>query len=227
MKLFVNDRLIQLLKPEQQNNLSISAFDWVCGKLADFQDERLQGHILLRNCTDEMLQHIIGRLQTKKLKGLLSVTCEPLDYKKLKEELKSHFKIVKAAGGLVLKDDKVLMIFRLGRWDLPKGKLEKYESTEEGALREVEEEAGVKVENITKLCHTWHTYVNEGTRTLKKTSWFLMKCLDDAKMLPQVEEGIEEVKWLNRSEYEIAIKGSYGAIKQVFDAYHALAEKPA
>ena len=107
-----------------------------------------------------------------------------------------------AAGGLVQNDkEEMLMIFRRGKWDLPKGKLDKGETLEKCAIREVQEETGLqKIKLIAPLLITYHTY-HEGTRfILKESHWYKMKAGNDEKLIPQTEEDIEEIRWVPGSE---------------------------
>jgi len=127
--------------------------------------------------------------------------------------------MVEASGGLVFnKDGDILMIFRNGKWDLPKGKLEMGESVEECAIREVEEECGVSgiiIEN--KIKDTYHTYVLEGENILKKTYWYKMKTDYSAKLVPQIEEGITKVSWVDKDQISKKLKNSYGNISDVLN----------
>jgi len=223
MKVFINDRLISILKPEDLKEGLI--FDVVIDHADNLDDVKLIGKVLIYDDSPSHLDTLLEKMQTKKMRKLVEVCYVTSNYKEVKDHLKEKFKIVKAAGGLVLKDDKVLMIYRLGKWDLPKGKLEKDENSLEGALREVEEECGITVQAIEKLCHTRHTYVMEGKNTLKKTTWYLMECLDDSGMKPQVEEDILDLKWMNTEEYNIALQSSYATIQHVFKHFRELKNK--
>ena len=118
-----------------------------------------------------------------------------------------------------MKDDKVLMIYRLGRWDLPKGKIKKNEEREIGALREVEEECNIKVEIAGELTNTWHSYAFKGKKILKKTSWYLMSCIDDSEMMPQLDEDIEEVRFMSVEEVYDILPQTYGSIAYVLTYY--------
>ena len=93
------------------------------------------------------------------------------------------------------------MIFRRGKWDLPKGKLDKGENLEDCALREVEEETGLqKVKLLSPLTISYHTY-HEGTKfILKESHWYNMKVSGEQKLVPQTEEGIVEIKWVTAKE---------------------------
>ncbi len=128
--------------------------------------------------------------------------------------------VIAAAGGIVSKADQVLMIYRLKKWDLPKGKIEKGETPEVGALREVEEECRVKARLLDEVCHTWHTYTRNKRKYLKKTYWYAMECLDDSRMKAQREEGIEEVRWMSESEVYHVLYESYFSIRYVIREYY-------
>lgn len=131
----------------------------------------------------------------------------------------SKYVLIEAAGGLVKnKDGKFLFIFRNGKWDLPKGKAEYDETPEMTALREVEEECGLKNLKIEKeLTKTFHTYKEKGKLILKKTHWYLMTISEEQKLVPQTDEGITEVKWVaeNRIEREVLVN-TYASIKGIF-----------
>ena len=119
------------------------------------------------------------------------------------EDFTHMFKVVEAAGGIVFnKEEKILFIHRLGKWDLPKGKIEKDESLENAALREVEEETSLKELILEKFINnTFHTYKERnGARVLKTTYWFKMSYVGDAEPKPQVEEGITKVEWKNEDQ---------------------------
>jgi len=119
------------------------------------------------------------------------------DVNKLKEDFFSLFKIIKAGGGLVLNEKaEILMIFRRGSWDLPKGKKEKGEKRKETAIREVIEETGIEnVEIINPLPDTYHTYKLGKQRVIKLSYWYLMETKNQL-LIPQVEEDIEKAEWI-------------------------------
>lgn len=168
------------------------------------------------------IQALLDLMETKKLKKLYSVTFAVRYLDEAIQFIKDRFKMIKAAGGLVAKDDKMLMIYRLGKWDLPKGKLDKKEKAGSGALREVEEECGLKVALGHKICVTYHSYSLNGNRIMKKTTWYTMQCLSDQRMKPQLEEGITKLQWMNKAEVNEALKSSYPSIAEVFQQYYAL-----
>jgi len=120
------------------------------------------------------------------------------DLEELKIAFQKKFTIVRAAGGLVKNNEnEILMIFRRGKWDLPKGKLDKDEKLEDCAMREVKEETGLKnVKLASPLIVTYHTY-HEGTRyILKESHWFTMIASGEEVLTPQIEEDILQIKWI-------------------------------
>ena len=119
------------------------------------------------------------------------------------EDFTHMFKVVEAAGGVVRNDkNEILFIRRLGKWDLPKGKIEKGEAVEQAALREVEEETGLDEMILEEfLNHTFHIYTERnGEKILKTTFWFKMHYKGNKIPKPQIEEGISEVSWKNKEE---------------------------
>jgi len=120
------------------------------------------------------------------------------DLEELRKAFYKKFTIIQAAGGLVRNEKKeILMILRRGKWDLPKGKLNKGEKLEDCAVREVEEETGLqKVKLLSPLTITYHTY-HEGARfILKESHWYTMKVTGEQNLIPQTEEDILEIKWV-------------------------------
>lgn len=121
------------------------------------------------------------------------------DLEELKKAFFKKFAFLQAAGGLVTNENnEVLLIFRRGKWDLPKGKLDKGEKLEECAVREVEEETGLKNPKIEfALPTTYHTY-HEGARyILKESNWYKMNVTGEQTLVPQTEEDINEIKWVS------------------------------
>ncbi len=119
------------------------------------------------------------------------------------EDFTHMFKVIEAAGGVVYnKNKEILFIKRLGKWDLPKGKIEKGESLEQAALREVEEETSLSELILEEFInHTFHLYTERnGERVLKTTYWFRMTYLGEKPAKPQIEEGITDVSWKNNEQ---------------------------
>jgi ADP-ribose pyrophosphatase YjhB (NUDIX family) len=129
------------------------------------------------------------------------------------ESFCSDYKVIYAAGGVVYKNDLLLMIFRNGKWDLPKGKKEFNESNESCAIREVTEECGVNDLNIIRFIrNSYHTYSVNSKKILKITAWFLMDSNYKFKLSPQINEGISQVSWVNKDEIPEKLKNSYNNI---------------
>ena len=130
----------------------------------------------------------------------------------------AEFTAVEAAGGVVRNDaGAALMIYRNGRWDLPKGHLETGETIAACAVREVAEETGIEAENESdeELCSTLHCYNLYGKWEMKRTHWFAMRYISGSPR-PQSEEGIARAEWLAGGELENAVRQSYPTIRQVF-----------
>jgi len=136
---------------------------------------------------------------------------------KLKKAFYKHFTPVQAAGGLVKNElNEILFIFRKGKWDLPKGKNDGNEIPKDCAIREVREETGVvKVRGGKKICTTYHTYHEFGKHILKETDWFDMKASSLEKLIPQKEEGIQEIEWVNKVNIPDKLKNSFPLITDV------------
>jgi 8-oxo-dGTP pyrophosphatase MutT (NUDIX family) len=133
----------------------------------------------------------------------------------------SLFSFIKAAGGLV-KDpqNRLLFIYRLGFWDLPKGKIETGEDAPAAALREVTEETGLNNLKIIKpLPSTYHIFERKGKQCLKQTYWFEMSSSREGPLLPQVEEDILEVRWFSRQKVTLPLSITYPAIKELIEGY--------
>jgi len=142
------------------------------------------------------------------------------DEKEIMKKFKEKIPVSKAGGGLVYNTrGEVLFIFRNGKWDLPKGGIEKGEEIEETAIREVEEETGCKgLKIVNKLEKTYHVFINNnGKYKLKMVQWFEMYTDYDGPLVCQEEENIEKVVWLNPEQVKEALNNSYENIKLLFD----------
>lgn len=137
---------------------------------------------------------------------------------------KGNFKVVHAAGGLVTNPSKeILFIYRAKTWDLPKGRVEPGELIEETAVREVEEECGVK-DLVLKnpLLVTYHLSYMDKTQQLKITHWYLMETDFQENLIPQLEEGITKAVFKNQHEIEEAMQNTYANIKLVLGVYNKM-----
>lgn len=217
MNVFIND--IPLIIKKNSEKVYKHRYDLILNPEDEFTSKDLIGDVLIRDVTDGFIDRLLRLMEVKKLKKLKSLTLLARKKKRLILHLKDQFRIVKAAGGLVVKDGMILMIYRLGMWDLPKGKLKKEEDPGVGALREVEEECSITVELGEELPSTWHSYAYNGNKILKKTSWYIMQCLDDSLMKPQAEESIEEVRWMTPQEALSVLDESYASIALVVRHY--------
>lgn len=143
------------------------------------------------------------------------------DFLKMYEQFKSLYLILKAAGGLIKNEnDEFLFIFRRGYWDLPKGKIEIDETKKQAAIREVEEETGIKdVILEKKLCKTYHTYrLKSGKRIIKKSYWYLMSAPKQV-LIPQEAEDIEKAEWTTITAFKANCHPVYKNILEVIEKY--------
>ncbi len=143
------------------------------------------------------------------------------DMDKLKKAFFKHFTMIEAAGGIVQNSKKeLLFIHRLDKWDLPKGKIEKKESAEAAALREVEEETGVtNLHMKKKIGETYHTYNAFGKHYLKTTHWFYMTCTGSQQLTPQTEEHIDEIKWVKTKDIKEPMNDTYPSIRDIMHRF--------
>ena len=131
-------------------------------------------------------------------------------------QLKQQFTLINAAGGLVKNSQsEYLFIFRRGKWDLPKGKLDEGEDFETAAIREVQEECGITHIELGDLYHlSYHIYEENNDWILKQTNWYLMKS-EEKNLIPQLEEGITQTAWLPTSQFEKVRENTYASIDEI------------
>ncbi len=133
--------------------------------------------------------------------------------------IKKEFKTIKAGGGLVFNKEQLLFIFRRKKWDLPKGKLDKGETIEQCAIREIKEETGLKnvvLGNFIDI--TFHFYYEKEKLTIKETHWFEMTS-QDKNTEPQIEEDIEKISWVNESEWQELLQDSFPSIELIISKW--------
>jgi len=173
-----------------------------------------KGYLLLTGA-----MHRNYRLATEHMDkpGTLGVIIEDESGKALIKELENIYEPIDAGGGVVFNEDNdILMIFRRGKWDLPKGKRDDHEMIDACALREVSEETGLKKLVIDKkICNTYHIYAQNNKTLLKHTVWFKMLGTKSDMLNPQQEENILEARWVNEEKLPLIIFKSYDAIKEV------------
>jgi ADP-ribose pyrophosphatase YjhB (NUDIX family) len=219
MNLFVNDMPIRILKPGKQPHPG--NFNHIIDARREaITKAKLVHHTWIDKCSMQHLDSILDLVGSHVPTDLLSLYLTVNDYEAVKSYLKNKFSIVKAAGGLITKKEKFLMIHRLDKWDLPKGKKESGEDYPKTAQREIKEECNITVKAGKKICTTWHTYTMNKKSMLKKTRWFLMEVVDDAKMRPELKEDIDDIRWMNRKEVYHALENSYKSIRFVFEEYY-------
>lgn len=218
MILFINDIPVKILDPEVVPDPG--HYNYVLDSSTEsITQAKLINHVWIRNVSESDFDTLLKFLNSNVPTNILSVIVSTAGFP-LKPYLRLKFKVVKAAGGLIRKKEKFLMIYRLKKWDLPKGKREKNETYKETAVREVEEETKISVKLGRKICTTWHTYTMNKRAMLKKTRWYLMDSADDSKMKPASEEDIEEIRWMTRKEVYHALEHSYQSISYVFEQYY-------
>ncbi len=205
-KIFFKDRVIHLTE-EIEKNLN-NDFDAILkyanqGELIDFisnfeNDESLKNAFIYHHNLYELLTNF-----------------------------REYFRSLPAAGGLIWNDDftAFLGIKRLGVYDLPKGKVEKNETFEEAAIREVKEECNIPtVELLNRLTSTFHTYKINNQTVLKETKWYEMKYIDSTIPTPQKEENIEDIFWVDREKLEEFKSNTYPSIIQVLEKSKRISE---
>lgn len=216
MRLFIKDIKVDILKPSQElklakglkkksyGNFSLQTKGNVC--IDDLKQKELRKLLKVLVDNDSSVESLVLRLR-KEVEPVQAIT-------------KEKFKLIEAGGGIVEKGKKALYIHRLGKWDIPKGKLEKNETIEEGALREVYEECNVKATIQQHLMDTYHIHKYKGKYRLKKTYWYLMEVVGNPKLKPQTEEGIDEVCWFSKkTARSLVYPDTYDSLKELLDIY--------
>lgn len=166
---------------------------------------------------EESLEGLIYQFDAEEHQEQIFVVAD--DVEELFQHFKSCFKYIEAAGGKVYNQKKeVLAIYRLDKWDLPKGKVEKGEAIPEAAIREVEEECGISGVKIKhELNSTYHTYWLKEKFILKQTYWYKMNYSGDEALVPQTEEDIQVVKWLAPDQLDEFKSNTYSSILEVLN----------
>lgn len=217
MNIFLKNKILRIVASQDVERLALTRFDYRLNAQVDFvRFYALTGDVLILGADTELIDRFLLFNFSEKKKKYSSVTFVVNDKKAAKKRVRSYFKVISAGGGVVYnKDNRVLLMKRLGKWDLPKGKADKGEKFRQTAAREVTEETGVTVMVKKHICTTWHTYRLHGKRILKRTKWYVMECVSDKKMKPQVEEDIEELQWMTRPEIAESMGNSYESIRYV------------
>jgi len=156
----------------------------------------------------------------EKTQRLDSIIVYHHDLSQLKADFESLYKILEAGGGVVANEKgDILTMFRRNSWDLPKGKIDKGETKEAAAIREVQEETGLDVVELGDfLLETNHTYKNrKGKRVIKRTYWYKMTT-KEMVLKPEIEEDIELCEWMSAADF-LQKKPLYNTIREVVTAY--------
>lgn len=177
-------------------------------------DERFSELETVSYSGKEKCMDLVRKIEEANHKGAIIIHPDPTQ---VLLEIKSNFTAIHAGGGIVFNPQNELLIMkRLGKWDLPKGKIDPGETVEEGALREVEEECGIDGLKIRKyFTDTFHTYKLQGHRFLKISHWYIMDCHSQLLPTPQIEENITEVKWKAYQEINPKSLDTYESIREL------------
>jgi len=183
-KIYYNDSFVQVTSDRTQMNKKFATI---------FREERE---------IEKFFTHSEAFFDGKTNRNILAITTNA---EKVMRNFRGQVKMIIAGGGIVFNEkDELLMIHRRGKWDLAKGKIEEEENIIDGAKREVEEETGVMIESVSdNPLITYHAYRLKGKNSLKATSWYEMKAKPNQfKLTPQVEEDIDEVRWVKKSDLQ-------------------------
>ena len=192
-KVFVNDKLIRLID--------------------DYSDYESDDHTLfLRYYSREAIAFSVDLLAKNKTMKQLVIYHNDLE--DLWENFSSHYTLISASGGLVKNEQgNVLFIYKRGKWDLPKGKVDEGEALKDAAMREVKEECGIEgLEVVRELDRTYHIYSENSENILKQTHWFEMKSDFNGDFQVDKNEGIEKASWLDEKELKTALENTYPSI---------------
>lgn len=192
--------------------------------LCDAVDETIQPYVHHDDAVfiDELNLHTVkSMIHEMELPQIRAGVFYHSNLEELKKTFFKKFTLVQAAGGLVMNDENaLLLIFRRGKWDLPKGKLDKGEKLEDCALREVKEETNLEnVKLLAPLTVTYHTYHEGSKHILKESHWFTMKAGGEQKPIPQTEEDITDIKWVKPADLASYIKKAFPLVGEILESY--------
>ena len=203
IKIYFDDAPLILADSSDPVVGSFSSFDQIL-TFCDPSDKEVEGII-------ELMAH--GKTST--------VLASSADFEGLKVRFFEKFEIIKAGGGLIRNGaNDILMIFRRGRWDLPKGKLDEGETIDQCAIREVQEETGLlEVSILDKLTITYHTYRERNQFILKESHWFIMNYHGFETAIPQIEEQITEIRWVAITDMKRYFENTYPIIQEIIERF--------
>ncbi|MEL6590861.1 MAG: NUDIX domain-containing protein [Bacteroidota bacterium] len=195
----------------------------------EFPDQ--QFYVLADN-SERFLNHVFD-LQANELWRGLDLSVEFIfqseaQIRQFLDSFRERFRETDAAGGIVINEkEEFLFIYNRQRWTLPKGGVEWGESIEEAATREVKEETGLEQVRLReKMGETYHTFIRRGKWNLKTTHWYWMNASSEGTLVPQAEENIDDVRWMNRTDWLAVAKGSYPLVRQVMENAFVHPQKP-
>jgi 8-oxo-dGTP pyrophosphatase MutT (NUDIX family) len=196
MKIFLNEKTIELITLNSDNPLP--------------------GEKTIEYKSPKQLKKAFQTFEKDELQMKLTIWSEK-EYDTLQSNFFHLFTNIDAAGGLVKNErGERLFIFRLGKWDLPKGKLSGKETPEQAAIREVKEETGLQELQIKgPLPSTYHIYTRKGKQILKQTYWFEMEATSTQSLIPQTAEDITEVRWFRNEQLDMILENTYNSLKEI------------
>ncbi|HRH69961.1 MAG TPA: NUDIX domain-containing protein [Flavobacteriales bacterium] len=196
---------------------------YIGGKPLRFHDDEVRNDLPVIEVRDKSaLRKVVGQLRKEGAHNGFQLRV-PAGFDAW-QAFRADHEFVAAAGGVVVDElGRLLAIKRLGKWDLPKGKVEKREAIEDAAVREVEEECGLEqVVLIKPVTSTWHTYERKQKHYLKRTDWFLMHASSKERLTPQFDEDIEEVRWLDERGIRMMESDTYPSLLPVLAAWRSM-----
>lgn len=217
MNLFLNEIPI-FLRPEALPHYPF-AFDIVLSGDQCRQALLHRGRLMLEDPPVAVAAQLLQQLASEYNPFIYHLEIITAQYEQIFKVFSSPFLYMEAAGGIVYGKacDAFLIIKRLGKWDLPKGKIELNETPEQTAQREVFEESRISAQLQRFVCDTYHTYKMGSKPVLKRTYWFLLDAEACLPPQPQTEESIEDARWVPRQEISRYYQPTYSSIRFVWE----------
>ena len=171
---------------------------------------------VLQTNEQAQIQSLIREMSDEKLTAAIILG----DVMETMKTIRNEFTVIQASGGMVYSfDKKVLLIFRRGKWDLPKGKLDDGEDLVECALREVREETGLDSLNyLDFISISYHTYYENDNHILKESHWYLLEGNEKELLIPQTDEDIENCEWVAIKDLPPYLENAPSSIIDVVEA---------
>lgn len=193
---------------------------YLCDEL-DVKLEEKMHHpeiVYIDELSSRAINSLLHEIKRETINGAIIIDA---DFPKLKKAFFKHFTIIEAAGGIVQNESKeLLFIFRRGKWDLPKGKMEKGELPDVCAERETKEETGLtQLQLRNEIGDTYHAYDEFGKHFLKLSHWYHFTCIDGQKLIPQKEEDIIDAKWIATKDIRKPLSNTYATIKDILSDF--------